>query len=165
MAFRFSPPKGKEVEYKFPGQPNGWQPAGALAEDANGNLYGTTNQGGKYGAGEVFKIDGTTGKESILYSFTGGSDGCYPYGVILDSAGNLYGVTEEGGGTSAPVERACCLRSIQRGMKPCSTRLAAPAASTPIPFSFSTPKGICTEPPEEVAPAANVAGAVELSSR
>jgi uncharacterized repeat protein (TIGR03803 family) len=41
----------------------------------------------------VYKLD-TTGQETVLYSFTGGADGGYPYaGVIRDSAGNLYGTT------------------------------------------------------------------------
>ena len=58
-----------------------------------GNLYGTTDGGGASGAGVVFKVD-TSGNETVLYSFTGGADGAYPNaGVILDSAGNLYGTT------------------------------------------------------------------------
>lgn len=96
VAFRFSP-RGREVEYKFQGMPDGWGPAGSLAEDAAGNLYGTTSLGGEHGLGTVYKISSKTGKESVLYNFTGGSDGCYPYGVILDSANNVYGVASEGG--------------------------------------------------------------------
>jgi hypothetical protein len=33
----------------------------------------------------------------VLYSFTGGSDGAYPVGVVMDSKGNLYGATGQGG--------------------------------------------------------------------
>jgi len=45
----------------------------------------------------VFKLD-ATGKETVLYSFTGGADGGNPTAsVILDSAGSLYGTTEFGG--------------------------------------------------------------------
>src|ERR1019366_7292076 len=36
----------------------------------------------------------------VLYTFSGGSDGSSPWGVILDAAGNLYGATREGGSTS-----------------------------------------------------------------
>jgi len=55
------------------------------------------SNGGSAGAGAVFKLD-TKGHESTLYSFTGGNDGANPYaGVILDSAGNLYGTTYGGG--------------------------------------------------------------------
>lgn len=96
VAFRFSP-KGKEVEYKFQGAPDGDGPQGSLVEDASGNFYGTTEYGGEYQFGTVFKIDGTTGKESVLYSFTGGGDGGFPFGVILDSTGDLYGVAQGGG--------------------------------------------------------------------
>lgn len=97
VAFRLGR-NGKEVQYKFQGAPNGDSPTAPLVEDRSGNLYGTTASGGQYGVGTVFKVDGTTGKESVLYSFTGGSDGCFPHsGVILDLAGNLYGATNEGG--------------------------------------------------------------------
>jgi uncharacterized repeat protein (TIGR03803 family) len=89
---------GKEtVLYKFTGNPDGWFPGHPLlVEDGSGNLYGTTGNGGDYGAGAVFKVD-KTGKETVLYSFTGSSDGCGPSGVLLDSVGNLYGVAFQGG--------------------------------------------------------------------
>jgi hypothetical protein len=45
----------------------------------------------------VFELD-TTGKETVLYSFTGGSDGASPYaGLIRDSSNNLYGTAVGGG--------------------------------------------------------------------
>ncbi len=85
------------VLHKFTGDPDGYFPESLLVDDKAGNLYGTTSVGGANGLGAVFKI-GKTGKETILYSFTGGSDGCFPYpGVIRDSAGDLYGVASEGG--------------------------------------------------------------------
>lgn len=89
---------GKETAlYKFPGIPNGWSPEALLVKDPAGYVYGTTYQGGPSNFGTVFKID-KSGKETVLYTFTGGSDGCFPYpGVVLDSAGNLYGVTSQGG--------------------------------------------------------------------
>jgi uncharacterized repeat protein (TIGR03803 family) len=89
---------GKEkVLYKFTGDPDGWFPGGPLVRDGAGNLYGITQLGGTTGLGAIFKID-ASGKETILYSFTGGSDGCFPdAGVILDAAGNLYGVAPQGG--------------------------------------------------------------------
>src|ERR1700739_4478871 len=83
--------------YSFTGQTDGGQPVGGLIRDAEGNLYGTTCCGGSYGAGTVFKLD-TAGKESVLYSFTGGSDGDQPYASLFrDGAGNLYGTTYWGG--------------------------------------------------------------------
>jgi uncharacterized repeat protein (TIGR03803 family) len=68
-----------------------------LARDKAGNLYGTTYSGGTGGLGTVFKID-SAGKETVLYNFTGYSDGGDPEpGVILDAAGNSYGVAFLGG--------------------------------------------------------------------
>jgi uncharacterized repeat protein (TIGR03803 family) len=66
--------------------------------DSKGNVYGTASGGGASGNGVVFKID-TSGNETVLYSFTGGTDGSIPAWVVLarDSAGNLYGTTAFGG--------------------------------------------------------------------
>jgi len=85
------------VLHKFSGTPDGYYPIGPLVEDSAGNLYGTTQSGGTSGLGSVFKVD-KTGKETVLYSFTGGSDGCAPdAGLTMDTSGNLYGVTIQGG--------------------------------------------------------------------
>jgi uncharacterized repeat protein (TIGR03803 family) len=71
--------------------------------DALGNLYGTGYAGGAYGAGTVIELtphsDGSW-TETTLYNFTGGDDGANPRengGLVLDSAGNLYGTTQNGG--------------------------------------------------------------------
>jgi uncharacterized repeat protein (TIGR03803 family) len=93
---------GKEsVLYSFNGGADGANPSGTLVRDAAGNLYGTTKAGGSRscssGCGVVFKID-TSGKKTVLYSFTGGNDGANPSGTLLrDAAGNLYGTTTNGG--------------------------------------------------------------------
>ncbi len=81
------------VVHNFTG-PDGVYPYGGVTLDAAGNLYGTTSAGGAYNNGIVFKLD-TTLKETVLYSFTGtGGDGCNPEGgLLLDTAGNLYGTT------------------------------------------------------------------------
>jgi uncharacterized repeat protein (TIGR03803 family) len=86
------------VLHSFTGGSDGAYPVASLVADATvGNLYGTTEQGGAYGFGVVFKLT-PGGTETVLYSFTGGSDGAYPVAsLIRDKAGNLYGTTEEGG--------------------------------------------------------------------
>ncbi len=85
------------VLYSFTGGADGSGPRGGLIGDSAGNLYGTTVYGGTWGAGVVFKLD-TARQLTVLYRFTGGSDGAYPYaGLIRDSAGNLYGTTAYGG--------------------------------------------------------------------
>jgi uncharacterized repeat protein (TIGR03803 family) len=75
-------------------------PAGLIIDSA-GDLYGTTWSGGSAGDGTVFKLspDGGGGyTESVLHTFTGGSDGAYPdAGLIMDGAHNLYGTTWGGG--------------------------------------------------------------------
>jgi len=74
--------------------------ADALVFDQAGNVYGTTSGGGTNGDGVVFKLtrSGESWTESVLWNFTGASDGGYPAsGVIFDSAGNLYGTASEGG--------------------------------------------------------------------
>jgi len=89
----------ESVLYSFSGAPDGANPTAGLIQDAAGNLYGTTSAGGASGFGTVFKLD-TTGKETVLYSFTGGTDGATPFaGLIRDAAGNFYG-TAYGGGAS-----------------------------------------------------------------
>lgn len=88
------------VLYTFRGGqegPDGCYPFAGLVRDAAGNLYGTTLAGGAFGWGAVFKLD-TTGKETVLYSFTGGADGKSPFaGLVRDGAGDLYGTTVDGG--------------------------------------------------------------------
>ena len=61
--------------------------------DSAGNLYGTTSAAQRT-QGVVYKLD-TAGHETVLHSFSGGTDGGDPQaGVIRDSAGNLYGTTQ-----------------------------------------------------------------------
>ena len=89
--------------YSFTGGADGAVPEASVIGDGAGNLYGTTNSGGASNAGVVFRLD-AMGQETVLYSFTGGSDGGYPYsGVIRDAAGNLYGTTTYGGGAGLGV--------------------------------------------------------------
>jgi uncharacterized repeat protein (TIGR03803 family) len=74
---------------------DGATPSGDLARDASGNVYGVTYFGGSHGIGSVFKFD-HTGKESVLYSFTGGSDGQDPLEGLRLRGGALYGTAEPG---------------------------------------------------------------------
>jgi uncharacterized repeat protein (TIGR03803 family) len=72
---------GKQtVLHAFAGIPDGMYPIGNLIEDAKGNFYGTTGNGGGLcgiGCGTVFRVD-ATGKESAIYRFSGSSDGNSP---------------------------------------------------------------------------------------
>jgi len=93
------------VLYKFAGRPaDGGYPQGDLI-DVNGTLYGTTAFGGSSSGcgsiitcGTVFSVT-TAGKEKVLYSFTGGSDGATPLAGLINVNGTLYGTTAFGGGS------------------------------------------------------------------
>jgi hypothetical protein len=92
------------ILYSFQGAADGYQPAARLLlNPSTGVLYGTTFLGGAYGAGSVFALTPpvqgqTSWTETTLHTFTGGSDGGYPFASLIeDAAGNLYGTTTGGG--------------------------------------------------------------------
>lgn len=99
--FKLDADGNETILHRFGRGTDGRFPNGVI-RDAAGNLYGTTVAGGVPslcgdGCGTVFKVD-ASGKEIVLYRFRGGADGGIPVGgVILDSAGNLYGTTGTGG--------------------------------------------------------------------
>jgi uncharacterized repeat protein (TIGR03803 family) len=79
------------------GADDGSQPNLDLIRDPAGNLYGTTDRGGAFGLGVVYRLD-TAGKIAILHSFGGAVDRGSPTGGLFrDFAGNLYGSTFNGG--------------------------------------------------------------------
>jgi uncharacterized repeat protein (TIGR03803 family) len=96
--FEINSSGAESILYSFTEQPNGTNPYSGLIRDAAGNLYGATVYGGSGscnngflpGCGIVFKVD-PSGNETVLYNFTGGTDGQYPGSLIMDAAGNLYG--------------------------------------------------------------------------
>ncbi len=97
VVYALNPSGNEKVLYSFTGGADGGIPEGGLIRDGDGNLYGTTTYGGVSGAGVVFKVD-SSGNETVLYSFTGGTDGANPLaGVVRDSSGNFYGSTFYGG--------------------------------------------------------------------
>ena len=79
---------------------DGATPYGNVVFDSQGDLYGTTLAGGTINDGTVYKAtrSGGTWNVSVIHNFGASNDGCYPVaGVVVDSAGNLYGTTTEGG--------------------------------------------------------------------
>lgn len=107
--FELTPSNGgwtETVLHSFDGGADGEFLGGGLTQDAEGNLYGSTLNGGSsgctgnIGCGTVFELalSGGSWNKTRLYTFTGGADGEMPVGsLILDGAGNLYGATVEGG--------------------------------------------------------------------
>lgn len=97
-------PWTETVLYRFSGSPDGDQPYSEVIFDSAGNIYGTTSAGGSgnngYGNGTVYELTPSGGgwTESVLWTFSGGSDGYQPVtGVILDQHGTLYGTSLGGG--------------------------------------------------------------------
>jgi len=99
---------GETILHTFTGTDgDGATPLAALIQDTNGNLYGTTSAGGVYGYGTAFMLN-TTGTETVLYSFTGGTDGARPEAALIrDSNGNLYGTTFLGGDLNCNTPYGC----------------------------------------------------------
>jgi uncharacterized repeat protein (TIGR03803 family) len=95
----------ESVLHSFTGGQDGFGPGGGLAIDRKGNLYGTTPDGGANYSGVIYELSQRKGawRERVIHAFNGGSEG----GVgslgrlLIDRAGDLYGVTEIGGAHSA----------------------------------------------------------------
>jgi uncharacterized repeat protein (TIGR03803 family) len=94
--------------HRFQGGNDGANPVGRVVFGPDGDLYGTTDGGGIANNGTVFRLTPPATfcpstqcpwTETVLYAFTGGSDGANPQAVDLafDSAGNIYGTTYLGG--------------------------------------------------------------------
>ena len=114
VVFEWSFPPNPHIKYKFSTTGKaGFAPCGDLAMQFNadglGIMYGTTSQGGAGNNGTVYQLTQRpsdypeppfdTWAISVPHSFSGADgDGANPYaGVVLDTAGNLYGTTVAGG--------------------------------------------------------------------
>jgi len=108
--FELSPQAGggwtESVLYAFAGgATDGANPLGGLVFDTAGNLYGAAYDGGSSncggGCGGVFELSPQAGggwREQMIYFFQNGNDGSTPDSLlIIDPAGNLYGMTQFGG--------------------------------------------------------------------
>jgi uncharacterized repeat protein (TIGR03803 family) len=96
---------------------DGSNPSSVLVQGGDGNFYGTTEYGGENGgAGTVFKMT-PTGQLTVLYAFSGGSDGSIPNaGLVQGVDGSFYGTTYEGGasgeGTVFKIESSGALTTL-----------------------------------------------------
>jgi uncharacterized repeat protein (TIGR03803 family) len=94
--FQVTPGGVESVLYFFQGGADGQMPTSGLIL-FDGDLIGTTVDGGSAGDGTVFKINRATGKKTVLHSFTGGADGVSPLSGLVNVNGTLYGTTAGGG--------------------------------------------------------------------
>lgn len=85
-----------DLLYSFP---QSSYPKGPLVFDGSGNLYGTTEVGGRYGNGSAYKLTPSNGgwTETDLHDFQAADGEYLNGGLVIDSAGNLYGTAAEGG--------------------------------------------------------------------
>ena len=96
--FRATPPTGPATTFAtVTGGLAGFYPQSDLIQATDGNFYGTTEQGGTDNVGTFFQVT-PAGVYTVLYSFTGGTDGSRPLrGVVQGTDGYFYGVCNEGG--------------------------------------------------------------------
>ena len=102
--FQISPAGTEKVLYRFAGGTDGARLYAGVTY-LHGTLYGATFAGGGSGCGgsgcgTIYSLNPTTGKEQVLYRFTGSSDGAFPNGLTAVK-GVLYGTTEGGGARSS----------------------------------------------------------------
>mgnify|MGYP002401987095 CR=1 FL=1 len=91
-------------------QTNGGQPAAALVQGLDGNLYGTTSSGGANNGGTVFRMT-PEGKLTTVYSFCSKAnctDGSDPGQILLGNDGNFYGFTITGGANCLELSNSGC---------------------------------------------------------
>lgn len=112
VVFKTDRDGGQSVLYSFKGGSDGFGVASGLIRDQAGNFYGTTVAGGISNTvctgdgppgtcGVVYKLD-PKGNETVLHTFTGGSDGYAPFGsLVRDWQGNLFGIASNGGDISS----------------------------------------------------------------
>jgi uncharacterized repeat protein (TIGR03803 family) len=107
--FKLGKAGGEKVLYRFGCGAGGCDVAAGVIRDSAGNIYGTTFIGGSgcsQGCGVAFELD-TNGTETVLHTF-GESDGANPTSpLLLDSGGNLYGTTQEGGNLDCQPGQGC----------------------------------------------------------
>jgi uncharacterized repeat protein (TIGR03803 family) len=93
--FMLSPTTGNwtmALLHAFTGGNDGARPgSGSLFVSPAGDVYGTAQYGGYYQFGVVFKLSPSVWNETVLYNFTGGSDGGNPTSGVIARAGNVYG--------------------------------------------------------------------------
>jgi uncharacterized repeat protein (TIGR03803 family) len=92
-AYKIDLQSGKySLLHQFSGGADGGVPSSGLTV-LGGKLYGVTQQGGASGHGTIYSIDPASGSQTVVYSFTAGTDGDEPFAGLLAEKGALYGTT------------------------------------------------------------------------
>jgi uncharacterized repeat protein (TIGR03803 family) len=109
--YRLSPKSGggwtEKVIYNFSATgADGTAPSAGMTIAADGTMYSTTPDGGAFEAGTVFSLKKTSKgwKQTVIQNLNGSSNGGFPYeGLMMDTAGNLYGAAPTGGASGQGV--------------------------------------------------------------
>ena len=97
LVYEISAAGQRTTLYNFAGAPGGTKPISGVSQDPAGNLYGSTQLGGAANCGVVYRLD-LTGRQTAVYSFTGGTDGSDPESTpVLNRQGNIFGTATGGG--------------------------------------------------------------------
>jgi len=141
--FKLAPTGAETVLHSFTRYPDGGSPYAGLIIDAQGNLYGTTSQGGtgtcngpRRGCGTVLEL-APSGAETVLYNFQGWPDAQNPSygGLIMDAQRNLYGATVNGG-----YYKRTCHYGGRHGPHTCGTVFeVTPTGSEKVLYMFAGP--------------------------
>jgi len=92
--FRFNPSEGLVPLHSFGGAaPDGKNPIWGLLQADDGNFYGSTDFGGAFGGGTVYRVNGSSGDVTTIYSLQFGTDGKWSQGRVQGADGKLYGIT------------------------------------------------------------------------
>jgi len=97
VLYKISNGNNLTFEYEFLGGVNGATPVGKLCFADNGNIYGTTTNGGTYGLGICFKFNPNTSTFQIIHHFSVATGSISFHGLTKGDDGNLYGTCYEGG--------------------------------------------------------------------
>jgi uncharacterized repeat protein (TIGR03803 family) len=144
-----------ETVYSFSGTNSTGSSPSSIVKGPNGDFFGTTATGGERGQGAVFKLN-TSGQESLLYSFTGGTDGGQPQGVLFDYAGNIYGTASNGGNVIA------CEASFPGFSPACGVIFKIDVlGNQTVLHSFTGPDGVSPNSALVSDPAGNVYGSTQ----
>jgi len=110
--YELSPQAGggwaETVLYSFSasGTTDGADPSAGMTIAPDGTMYSTTPDGGSTGAGVIFSMKKTSKgwKQKVIQNLNGSSNGGFPYeGLMMDTAGNLYGAAPTGGASGQGV--------------------------------------------------------------
>lgn len=105
VVFKMTPAGTLTTLWQFNGVTDGSQPVAGLVQGPNSNFFGTTINGGAFGAGTVFTIT-PSGALTTIYNFTGAADGANPAGsLVLGPNSRFYGTTFGGGNGTGTVFR------------------------------------------------------------